>query len=285
MTAARRFGQLLREARQLRGISAQYVAIETGIPLGHLEALEAGDLLAIPGGMYRRAEVRAYADAVGLDPRLVLEGLQHALEPERGPADPPNSLTPPVPLAATTHVSNRPPRHQWGLVVAFALGGATLLFEQASTPAFLKEWAEQTPAVVPDDVDGGAAAVGYAINEPVRADGLGMSAYVFPSPVPPRPPAGATIPDFRPSSPMRDRGSAAPTRRAAPALVVHTTPRGARVTVNGIGWGNSPAVIRHLPAGVQRVRVVKEQFVTEERIVELIEGQSRRVAIPLRRAR
>jgi cytoskeletal protein RodZ len=284
MTAARRFGQLLREARQLRGISAQYVAIETGIPLGHLEALEAGDLLAIPGGMYRRAEVRAYADAVGLDPRMVLEGLQHALEPERGPADTP-SVTPSVPLVTATDVSHRPPRRQWGLVVAFALGGATLLFEQASTPAFLKEWAEQTPAVVPDDVDASAEAVGYAINEPVRADGLGMSAYAFPSPTPPGPAAGATIPDLRRASPMRDRGSAAPARRPAPALVVHTTPRGARVTVNGIGWGNTPAVIRHLPAGVQRVRVVKEQFVTEERIVELIEGQSRRVAIPLRRAR
>jgi cytoskeletal protein RodZ len=284
MTAARRFGQLLREARQLRGISAQYVAIETGIPLGHLEALEAGDLLAIPGGMYRRAEVRAYADAVGLDPRVVLEGLQHALESERGPADTP-SVTPSVPLVTATDVSHRPPRRQWGLVVAFALGGATLLFEQASTPAFLKEWAEQTPAVVPDDVDASAEAVGYAINEPVRADGLGMSAYAFPSPTPPGPAAGATIPDLRRASPMRDRGSAAPARRPAPALVVHTTPRGARVTVNGIGWGNTPAVIRHLPAGVQRVRVVKEQFVTEERIVELIEGQSRRVAIPLRRAR
>ena len=284
MTAARRFGQLLREARQLRGISAQYVAIETGIPLGHLEALEAGDLLAIPGGMYRRAEVRAYADAVGLDPRVVLEGLQHALEPERGPADTP-SVTPSVPLVTATYVSHRPPRRQWGLVVAFALGGATMLFEQASTTAFLKEWAEQTPAVVPDDVDASAEAVGYAINEPVRADGLGMSAYAFPSPVPTGPAAGATIPDLRRASPMRDRGSAAPARRPAPALVVHTTPRGARVTVNGIGWGNTPAVIRHLPAGVQRVRVVKEQFVTEERIVELIEGQSRRVAIPLRRAR
>jgi cytoskeleton protein RodZ len=195
MTAARRFGQLLREARQLRGISAQYVAIETGIPLGHLEALEAGDLLAIPGGMYRRAEVRAYADAVGLDPRMVLEGLQHALEPERGPADTP-SVTPSVPLVTATDVSHRPPRRQWGLVVAFALGGATLLFEQASTPAFLKEWAEQTPAVVPDDVDASAEAVGYAINEPVRADGLGMSAYAFPSPTPPGPAAGATIPDL-----------------------------------------------------------------------------------------
>jgi cytoskeletal protein RodZ len=271
MTAARRFGQLLREARQLRGVSAQYVAIETGIPLGHLEALEAGDLHAIPGGMYRRAEVRAYADAVGLDPRVVLEGLQHALGPEPDPVHPANPVTPSVPLGATTHVSNRPPRRQWGLVVAFALGGATLLFEQVSTPAFLKEWAEQTRAVVPDVADAGVDAV----------DGLGMSAHAFPSPVPP----GATTPDLPPSSPTKDRGSSAPARRPPPALVVNTTPRGARVTVNGIGWGSTPVVIRHLPAGVQRVRVVKEQFVTEERIVELSEGQSRRVAIPLRRAR
>jgi hypothetical protein len=269
MTAARRLGQLLREARQLRGVNAQYVAIETGIPLGHLEALEAGELHAIPGGMYRRAEVRAYAEAVGLDPSVVLEGLQHALEPEVGLVEPASPVASNVPLAATPmHDGTRPPRRQWGLLVALALGGATLLFEQASTPVFLKEWAEQTPAVVPDAPDAGVAAV--------SAPAL---------PVPPQRQEAATILGLRPSSQTRGRGSAMPVRRPAPALVVNTTPRGARVTVNGIGWGNTPVVIRHLPAGVQRVRVVKEQFVTEERIVELIEGQSRRVAIPLRRAR
>ena len=68
-------------------------------------------------------------------------------------------------------------------------------------------------------------------------------------------------------------------------LVVNTTPRGARVTVNGIGWGTTPVTIRNLPAGVQRVRVVKDKYVSEERVVQLSAGQSHQVTIPMRASR
>ena len=65
-------------------------------------------------------------------------------------------------------------------------------------------------------------------------------------------------------------------------LVVTTQPPGARVTVNGIGWGSSPATIRFLPAGSKRIRVIKEGYGSEERVVSLVEGRRSTLDIQLR---
>ena len=67
-------------------------------------------------------------------------------------------------------------------------------------------------------------------------------------------------------------------------LVVTTQPAGARVTVNGIGWGLAPVTIRHLPAGDKRIRVSKEGYATEERMVRLAEGRLKALDIRLRAA-
>src|SRR2546426_6670717 len=73
-------GELLRRARQGRGLTLQRIAQITKIPLRHLDALERDEFAALPGGMYRRAHVRAYADAVGLDRSVALAWLDRALE-------------------------------------------------------------------------------------------------------------------------------------------------------------------------------------------------------------
>jgi hypothetical protein len=67
-------------------------------------------------------------------------------------------------------------------------------------------------------------------------------------------------------------------------LAVTTQPAGARVTVNGIGWGIAPITIRYLPAGDKRVRVSKEGYATEERLVRIAEGHRRMLDIRLRSA-
>ena len=38
-------------------------------------------------------------------------------------------------------------------------------------------------------------------------------------------------------------------------MMVMSTPTGARVTVDGIGWGETPVTIRHLPPGQKVVRL------------------------------
>ncbi len=67
-------------------------------------------------------------------------------------------------------------------------------------------------------------------------------------------------------------------------LVVTTQPEGARVTVNGIGWGHSPVTVSHLPPGDQRIRMSKEGYATEERVLQLAEGRRETLDIRLERA-
>lgn len=62
------FGSKLREARERRGVSLRQIANATKITVSALEALERNDILRLPGGIFSRAFVRAYAVEVGLDP-------------------------------------------------------------------------------------------------------------------------------------------------------------------------------------------------------------------------
>jgi cytoskeletal protein RodZ len=62
------FGAKLRDAREKRGISVRQIANVTRISIGALEALERNDISKLPGGIFSRAFVRAYAAEVGLDP-------------------------------------------------------------------------------------------------------------------------------------------------------------------------------------------------------------------------
>lgn len=62
------FGIRLREAREARGVSLREIANATKISIGVLEALERNDFSKLPGGIFSRAFIRAYAHEVGLDP-------------------------------------------------------------------------------------------------------------------------------------------------------------------------------------------------------------------------
>jgi cytoskeleton protein RodZ len=61
-------GAYLREARERAGISVRAIATATKISVPTLEALERDDIARLPGGIFLRAFVRAYAREVGLDP-------------------------------------------------------------------------------------------------------------------------------------------------------------------------------------------------------------------------
>ncbi len=61
------FGTFLRTARERRGMSLQQVAATTKISARVLGALEQNDPSKLPGGIFARAFVRAYAREVGLD--------------------------------------------------------------------------------------------------------------------------------------------------------------------------------------------------------------------------
>lgn len=61
------FGARVRAHRERRGISLETIAQQTKIKASLLDGLERGDISQWPSGIFRRAYVRAYAEAIGLN--------------------------------------------------------------------------------------------------------------------------------------------------------------------------------------------------------------------------
>lgn len=274
-----RLGALLRRARESRGLTLEQVSNETKIPRRHLEALEHDNLAAGPGGFYQRAEIRAYARVVNLDQNLAIAELDRAL----------NS---PCESAPETHRKPTPSRKRVliviGIVVAaavfgWAMGGRepaldpdTQVRSATGSPQHNVPPVPETP---PDTVLG--------------ASRLTQLDQVAPPPAPSeRALAVAMDPTRARASAASNGDRAVTTEQAEPRastdsvteLVVTTQPAGARVTVNGIGWGVAPVTIRYLPAGDKRIRVSKEGYATEERVVRVAGGDRRMLDIRLRSA-
>jgi transcriptional regulator with XRE-family HTH domain len=68
----RQLGDKLRQLREARGVDLQQVASSTKIGLRHLDALERGDLDALPDDVFVRGYIRAYAAFLGADSEALL---------------------------------------------------------------------------------------------------------------------------------------------------------------------------------------------------------------------
>jgi transcriptional regulator with XRE-family HTH domain len=86
-------GARLRAERLRKNISIASIAESTKILGALLEGLEHDDVSRWPSGLYRRAFIRAYAAAIGLDPEpVVREFLERFPDPEDAPpAQPPSA--------------------------------------------------------------------------------------------------------------------------------------------------------------------------------------------------
>jgi cytoskeletal protein RodZ len=62
------FGGRMRRLREARGVTLRDISSATNISVAQLEALERNDMKRLPGGIFRRGIVRAYAQQVGEDP-------------------------------------------------------------------------------------------------------------------------------------------------------------------------------------------------------------------------
>jgi cytoskeletal protein RodZ len=66
------FGDELRRERELREISLREVAEATKVNIRYLEAMERDDFEHLPGGVFNRGFVRAYAQYIGVDPEAMV---------------------------------------------------------------------------------------------------------------------------------------------------------------------------------------------------------------------
>ena len=241
-------GPWLRRAREARGLTLDGITQETRIPRRHLEAIEHGDLGALPE-FYQRAEVRAFARAVGVDEQLAVARLQSRVTPEQIHAE---------------RARPKPARRFPTVYGAVALVAAAIV----------------VAALVGRTMSGGAsvtAAASGASGTPGWAAGLKSR----PTPSESRPASSES--DARDVSiPALSEAAPAPAPPGAVTeLIITTQPTGARVTVNGIGWGSSPIAIKHLPPGDKRIRVSKDGYGAVERVLALSEGRRQAVDIPL----
>lgn len=76
-----RLGAYLRAERERRGLALRAISENTKVSLPLLEGLEADDISRWPGGIFRRAFVRAYAEAVGLDPDEIFKRFEQQHRP------------------------------------------------------------------------------------------------------------------------------------------------------------------------------------------------------------
>lgn len=228
------FGDFLRQARERRGLTLQQISSETKIPWRHLDALEHGRLNAVPGGTYRRGEIRAYAEVVGLDKALALERLDRALQASASVASP-----------QTRPSSPGSQRARSLLVVALIALAASLLTVAWNRTAATRSSAPARPEPLPS-------------TRPIA--GLVLT---------PFPIAIAESPAIGEVAPTAVVTQAAPPVRVDTSLRITSEPAGARVTVDGIAWGVTPLTVHHLTPGERRVRVTMPEFASVERSVQM----------------
>ncbi len=86
-------GEQLRLAREGRGIQLRDICEQTRISVHYLEAIEANDYKRLPGGVFNRSFIKAYARHVGYDEREAIEGYMRYLR-EHGESTDDVSTTP-----------------------------------------------------------------------------------------------------------------------------------------------------------------------------------------------
>jgi hypothetical protein len=102
------FGGRLRHERQRRQIGLRSIAESTKIGLALLEGLERNDVSRWPSGVYRKSFVRAYAQAIGLDPDSIATEFA-VLYPDPQETIPPAPDAPPGRFTAAAHALTSKP--------------------------------------------------------------------------------------------------------------------------------------------------------------------------------
>ena len=103
-------GADLRRERERRGIALRTISESTKVSLSLLEGLEADDISRWPGGIFRRAFVRSYAECVGLDADDVVRRFERQHPPPESelPITPPVQGISPAQAAAFARAAARP---------------------------------------------------------------------------------------------------------------------------------------------------------------------------------
>jgi cytoskeleton protein RodZ len=147
------FGERLRREREMRGITLNEIAESTKISRRHLESLEKEDFESLPGGIFNKGFVRAYARYLGIDEEQAVADYSTAANEQEQPG---NKF--PLEIHAETNPKLNPKRSTLPLILALlALLAVLAVFwarnkgrslestDNSSTPA----GTPRTPAAAP----------------------------------------------------------------------------------------------------------------------------------------
>jgi cytoskeletal protein RodZ len=78
------FGEELKRERELRKIPLREISEATKINIRYLESIEKNDFEHLPGGVFARGFVRAYAQYIGIDPEVMVNAYLLELKAQKG---------------------------------------------------------------------------------------------------------------------------------------------------------------------------------------------------------
>ena len=159
------------------------------------------------------------------------------------------------------------------VAVALAVGFAMQNRDGITTGGVPEGSASQAPSPQAPPAEQPAAA---AVQQPEIADASALPAIAevpaqSPAPASAVPTAGSVVDPGAPlvSVPQSE-------------LVITSDPPGARVTVDGVGWGETPVTVRHLASGAKRIRVTMGGYQSEERVVPVANARQSTLHVSLR---
>jgi cytoskeletal protein RodZ len=246
-TAPAEFGERLLRGREQKKRSLEDIADTTKIALHQLRLLERGDLHRLPAGIYRRAIVRQYAAAVGLNvddtlrdlATIAVEGDESDHTREAGVGRHGNVRSSSFSTALWSSAA---------LVVLGAIAAVATAWYRAGTTAPAAEVPAQAATAPMAEADAPAVAL-VAATETVRAAAGDIDL--------------VTEPAASPKEPETVNVAAADETEGA--LRITSEPAGAQITVNGIGWGVTPVTIPYMPFGSKVIRATKPGYVSAQR--------------------
>jgi len=188
------FGETLRRERLKRNLDLGQIAEELKISARFLEAIEAGQLDKLPGGVFTRSFVVQYARLMGLDEEEVSGELRRTL-------DPPPEVPEPVEALKPTDPAIRVPRvEEWEAVGkgrfrwSSSLSAGALVVAAMLACSGLYAWWQHTRRLAPAHENPPVAAVPAPPPAPVQQPPSPTANGQSTAPAVTQPPAGSPVP-------------------------------------------------------------------------------------------
>jgi cytoskeletal protein RodZ len=261
------FGESLRRGREQKQRSLEEIADATKIGIHQLRVLERGDLHRLPAGIYRRAIVRQYAEAVGLN----VEETMRELDSVSAEVDVDVQKREVVVHPRADAGSSSPMTVLWSALIVFAVAAAATAWYRTDT-ATPESLGPVTEVSAPTPEAEAPAVALVTATQRVRANTADIELAT-----------AAAVPQTRKPT-QTETASVVAADATEGELRITSEPAGALVTVNGVGWGPTPVTIRYMPFGRKLIRVTKPGYVSAQRGFDFVpDRRARSVRIQLSR--